>query len=721
MKNTKTNIGYGDFFHSIEENEGLVLSVNNPAHAASPENIELKSLASKTPIEDKNHEEKVLEDNTLFENGSFLGQLTLGNSSFQLNAGEPAGDSSFASFDDAFRRIILNNEGHWAISGDPLAGNLFEIVSISLNQSIHTGLVITADMAEHISALVLNGTHLFMPANLFNRNSRWVEIPRAAMFYALPRAEQVSYRQQFIDVLNYGVRTYPDIVKWEGEPPQNLSMPVLRLMVALYPRIIRLRRIVRNGEHRGYAVFGISKPITGYPVDEPDVYIDVISQVEGTLDSINAWDHKAGISLGPIQINAQRGSLLRFLYKVWTDDRALFNEIFSTPLLWTMRQVDSVIELVVNGGTSNEFVLRGTNNSGDIKRVYAYLQSGNPDNHRVSQIDPSFRRRLIVQFRKLVCWPHIQEYLIDISLWFLDPGLRIIESEGIPPLQPQRPDQDTFVLKSMLMSAYVRYPGCLRSWLRQLHKWTGVRDKLAHWHDALSRTTAVCQRLRPRLESQRNHALHVFAHIGTPVSENAQMSISPAISAENHRAEIIEHKDNVSGKMLNEADKGIHDRNSFKELFKTMVHDEETPWSPDHILLEALRMNNPQCQFEEDEVGIKHIYNAFVYESNEEDCSLIHKTFEKVAGPGECLHGLVQEGDILIHCPPGESYARNISIISDVGERRNSSDELGEDFGFMFNVIQGGINPGSVANACVAKLSEGKPMLNMAQLLLRMR
>ena len=62
--------------------------------------------------------------------------------------------------------------------------------------------------------------------------------------------------------------------------------------------------------------------------------------------------------------------------------------------------------------------------------------------------NPAFRRDLTARFRDLVAWPHVQEILIDVSVWWLQRGLDIIHAAGLPAIDPRNPDRDTFILKA---------------------------------------------------------------------------------------------------------------------------------------------------------------------------------------------------------------------------------------------------------------------------------
>jgi hypothetical protein len=70
-------------------------------------------------------------------------------------------------------------------------------------------------------------------------------------------------------------------------------------------------------------------------------------------------------------------------------------------------------------------------------------------------------------------------------------------------------DRDTFILKAILLSAFIRFSGCLGRTLTQLQQWPTVAQKLNHWTDAVAATSDPCPTLRARLERQQSAAAGV--------------------------------------------------------------------------------------------------------------------------------------------------------------------------------------------------------------------
>jgi hypothetical protein len=244
-------------------------------------------------------------------------------------------------------------------------------------------------------------------------------------------------------------------------------------------------------------------PLLRLPLREPDCYLPVIGQVEGKLESINAWDRGAGISLGVIQFNADRAAIFRFLWQLWTDDPDLFSAELTGPLGWSMRWDGDHADLVVG-----DVHLHGR--SADKAANAAYLQTGTVDGKGV---DPVHRRKVATALRNCVMWPHVQDMIMDVSSWYLQAALNGIHAEGIGPLDPEAPDRDTFVLTAILLSGAVRFSGCLKRLLVALRPWTTTSDKLAHWKEALATTVDPCPTLLKRLTNQEPQAAQVYEQV----------------------------------------------------------------------------------------------------------------------------------------------------------------------------------------------------------------
>ncbi|WP_189557084.1 hypothetical protein, partial [Mesorhizobium sp. M4B.F.Ca.ET.089.01.1.1] len=143
-----------------------------------------------------------------------------------------------------------------------------------------------------------------------------------------------------------------------------------------------------------------------------------------------------------------------------------------------------------------------------------YFQSAVPGKVSFNQIDPDFRKKLTGSFRDAVLWPHVQEQIMSVSAQWLQPGLESVEVAGIPPVDPMRPDRDTFILKSLLLSAYVRYSACLAPLLRALKPYGSPSAKLAALDRVLlaADTWPSCDhnrrsKLAERLDAQKPDAI----------------------------------------------------------------------------------------------------------------------------------------------------------------------------------------------------------------------
>src|SRR5205823_11217285 len=143
-----------------------------------------------------------------------------------------------------------------------------------------------------------------------------------------------------------------------------------------------------------------------------------------------------------------------------TRDPDLFARELGGPLGWSMRPDGGHADLVVTRPGTPDVVLHGR--AQDQRNIIGYLQSGTPGRDGFADIDRAWRRTLAERFRNLVVYPAVQQVVLDVTNWWLEPGLRQIEAAGIPALDPRAPDRSVFVLKALLLSAFVRYSGCLQ-------------------------------------------------------------------------------------------------------------------------------------------------------------------------------------------------------------------------------------------------------------------
>ncbi|MFD6393316.1 M15 family metallopeptidase [Nocardia sp. NPDC060259] len=358
-----------------------------------------------------------------------------------------------------------------------------------------------------IHAVVLNGRTAYLPdpAGV----GRWVQLPRMKEFFALPGATQGRQRARWIAALRKPGSTLPPIDLNRADSALLRALLVWNAQHA-HPVDTVHRRIGGVPRDRGGRVNGATAPIAPIPLSEPDCYLPVIFTVEGGLESINAWDAGAGLSLGPIQINAQRAALPRFLWAVWQEDPALFTRVLGADTLgWQMRVHGDHPDLIATRGTS-VVTMHGSDTDADVRRMIRYLHNGDPGKEG---FDPAWRRRPAAAMLALVCWPHIQELLLRASSDWLRPGLAAINRAGIGPVDPVRPDQDTFVLTALLLSAYVRFSSCLPKLLKLLVKWPSAGAKLEHLQGAVESLGDPCRELIPRLSAQKTSARNVFREL----------------------------------------------------------------------------------------------------------------------------------------------------------------------------------------------------------------
>lgn len=336
---------------------------------------------------------------------------------------------------------------------------------------------------------------------------RWVQVPGLREWYRLPPASQRRQRRRWVDALATAQTTF------SRQRLDALASPVLRLLLAQHAATAVPVRPVNQPERRflGAANHWVTIPTLPLPLTEPACYLPVIARREGGLEAINAYDLGAGISVGPIQLNVQRGALFRILWRLWSADRELFDRELGTPLGWAMRAHDDHVDLVVQRGDAPDLTLHGR--SQEQRAIIGYLQSGTPGHDGFASIDQAFRHRLAERFRNLAVWPAVQQIVLDVTAWWLEPGLRRVEAAGLPPLDRRNPDRATFVLKALLLSAFVRYSGCLARLLDALSAWATPEEKLANWRGALATTASPCPRLLERLERQHREAEEVFAEL----------------------------------------------------------------------------------------------------------------------------------------------------------------------------------------------------------------
>jgi hypothetical protein len=475
------------------------------------------------PSEDYSESEAYAEQTTTVD----LGSVTLGSTRFGINV-PTTGDTRHASVEEALRAALGRAGQACIVRGSLYATGEARVCNWTPSGTVPAAAppvaVCEARAADLCAVIFVRGNDAlaYFPALRVTTTSsaadrqRWVVIPGLADFYRLPDAVRQAHRRRWITQLG---RASTGFARPQLEA---LSTPALRLLLAQNAATAFSVDRVNRGKppsDRGGVVNGVTLPLPTFPLTEPACYLAVISEAEGRLESINAWDAEAGISLGPIQfnVNPPEGSneqaIFRFLWRLFTDDQTLFTQAFGD-LGYRMRfdpqgitpSDNDYFVLLVNAGRPNEVSLRSVR--ADKVRNYRYFQTGVPDQ---TGFVPAFRRDLAARFRSVVAWPHVQQMILDTSSRWLQPGLAHIRAAGIPALDLQNPDRDTFVLTSVLLSTYVRFSGCLRPLLQALARWTTVADKIAHLSEAVGTLQDPCPTLRERLNNQVTHARAVHA------------------------------------------------------------------------------------------------------------------------------------------------------------------------------------------------------------------
>lgn len=451
-----------------------------------------------------------------------VGHVTAGATRLEVRTTTDTPAFRAATFDEALRYALSQGAAHTLIQGNILNSVNFDVFQWGAGVVAPAPQVVEFDDTADVCALLFDGgAEGYFPSSLTASTRRWVQIPRLAEYYALAPNDQRRQRRDWVARL-YAVRASIAIpgVTVERSWLEGLSMPVLRLLLAQFGAgVFPVRNINQPArQFLGGDVNGVTLPLLRYPLSEPDCYLRVIAGREGKLEAINAYDLGAGISLGPIQFNVNRGALFSFLWNLRERDRALFDAEFATPLAWSMqRHGADHYDLLINAGTPQEIALHGR--GADSARNSAYFQSGDPARADFASIDAALRRNLATRFRNVVVWPHVQELIIETSAAWLAPGLSMIESapNGIPALDSRLPDRDTFILKALLLSAYVRYSACLRPLLEHLRAWATPAEKLQNLLPALDLPGAwgncTAERrmaLRDRLRDQRDDAERAY-------------------------------------------------------------------------------------------------------------------------------------------------------------------------------------------------------------------
>jgi hypothetical protein len=410
---------------------------------------------------------------------------------------DPAGTA--AGLDTAVQSALGLAGAHTVISAVTGAAG-YQVRPFGPAQPLFSSPVATVDSQSAVALTVNGGERVYVCSDPTARNQRWIDVPGLNAFYRLPSADREQARNVWADRLSHVV---PAI---DQAAARAMPIPLLRTMLAHHRELVFPVSTIHRGDppvDAGGVVNGITLPTLRLPLREPACYLPVIGQVEGKLESINAWDVGAGVSLGVIQFNADRAAIFRFLWQLWTDDPDLFGTALTTPLGWSMTWDGDHPDLLTGHDT-----LHGR--SADKARNATYLQTGKIGG---TGRNAPYRRKLAAALRDCVAWPHVQDMIVDTSAWYLQGALNDIRAEGIGPLDTAAPDHDTFVLTAMLLSGRVRYSGCLKHVLTGLRQWPTTAARLTHWKEALAATVSPCPTLLSRLKNQQKQAEQVYQQV----------------------------------------------------------------------------------------------------------------------------------------------------------------------------------------------------------------
>lgn len=440
-----------------------------------------------------------------------VGQLTADGVQSTIDTATSLGVSQ-ANVDDALRYAIANaaSQSHWAITGN-LLGAGGAVAPWTPSATLPTPAVIDVDSAT-LCCVIITGA-VYVPSSVPGSARRWVRIPRVAEFFALAAKDQAAQRERWIHALmkasaQIGAALPGTTVTkaWLG----TLSMPALRLLLAQFAAdalpVVNIDNAVKK--QRGGLVNGVTSPIMRVPLIEPDCYLPVIAGAEGKMEAINAWDRGAGLSLGPIQFNVIGGHLFDFIGRLNDLDADLFRQEIGTPLGWSTSSDGGHTDVVVASTPPVTLHGDGAHDSDNA----GFLQSGTVGHIAFAQIDAALRRRLAAAFRNVVARPHVQELIYLGCSDYATPALAIIDdpANGIPPLDPNNPSRNVYILRALLVSAYVRYSACLRPLLIALQRWQSVDEKLKHIVGAVGGLHAPCPNLHARLSNQKRAAGEVW-------------------------------------------------------------------------------------------------------------------------------------------------------------------------------------------------------------------
>ncbi|HEX6159051.1 MAG TPA: penicillin-insensitive murein endopeptidase, partial [Thermoanaerobaculia bacterium] len=436
-----------------------------------------------------------------------VGQISAGNVQSVIDTDLSTGVSA-GTLDDALQSLWSNiaAQPNWAITGNILGGGC-NAATWTPSVTLPTPPVVEV-AAPTLCCIIVSGAAYF-PSSVTGQVLRWVRIPRIAEFYALAASDQKAQKKRWGEAVWRARKEIAAALPGTNVTKawiQTLSSPTLRLLIAQFAdQALPVKRIDNAAKkQRGGLVNGVTNPILLYPLTEPDCYLRVIAGAEGKMEAVNTWDRGAGVSLGPIQFNAIEGHLFNFIGRL----RDLDPDLYAQQLGWTVAPDSGHYDVTIAGTMLHGDAAHASDNAG-------FLQSGVVGNGTFAQIDATIRRDFALRFRNVVVWPHVQELIYLGCSDYLANGLAKIAqpANGIPTFDPANPNRELFILKALLLSAYVRFSSCLDPLLVALRRWTTVADKLAHILDAIDAMTSCTSHraaLRTRLAGQLKTAKEVW-------------------------------------------------------------------------------------------------------------------------------------------------------------------------------------------------------------------
>lgn len=415
-----------------------------------------------------------------------LGDLTLGSGTLRLVAG--AIEDSFPSAEQAVATAVADSLPSVLIGQrfDGVAGLARRILSNAPTDGPPV-LAFRALDGVAVVALVLqaqNGVRLYICSDL-DDSPRWVDISQMRQFHALPATARAAQRQAWISKLSsIKAADRPAGVDLSSASLAKVASAFLRHLFAVLGNVtVPVSGVNQPADgFRGAQCHGSSLPLFTYPLVEPDCYLRVIAGREGVMESINAYDKGAGLSLRPIQFNAQRAAILKFLRAMDQADPTLFAQCL-TAEGWTTSDANvggrRVPVLTATLQSGQAVTLQGDETTASVGKVIAFLQSRRLDKPDFADINATWRKTLAVHFRDAVVWPHVQAIIQDVAANWLQPGLTAINAAGLQPIDTRRPERDSFVLRALLLSAYVRFWASLQPFLHALAPFATPAKKLA--------------------------------------------------------------------------------------------------------------------------------------------------------------------------------------------------------------------------------------------------